>query len=147
LPSLQSPLVFALTITIPVVEYDKDKNNWNRYLNSLQIFLGITFATFATKGNVQVFCYGILTPLFMVFWLSAYLLIRNEGSQNTMGVQFTTQGGGSVFNKVGQYTMNENWPRDQYTMGVGILYDTGIKYVKITKILYKKKCRLIFQRL
>ena len=45
----KSPLIFALTITIPVVEYDEDKNNWNRYLNSLQIFLGITFATFATK--------------------------------------------------------------------------------------------------
>jgi hypothetical protein len=47
----------------------------------------------------------------------AYLLIRNEGSQNTMGVQFTIQGG--------QYTMDENWPRGQYTMGVKISYDTG----------------------
>ena len=44
--------------------------------------------------------YDILTP-------PAYLLIRNEGGQNTMGVQFTIQGGGS-FNKGGQYTMDEN---------------------------------------
>ena len=78
------------------MEYDEDKNNWNRYLNSLQIFLGITFATFATKGNVQVFCYGILTPLSMVFGPPAYLLIRNEGGQNTMGVQFTIQWEGGV---------------------------------------------------
>ena len=64
MPSLQSPLVFALTITIPVVEYDEDKNNWNRYLNSLQIFLGITFATFVTKGNVQrgQYTMGVKTP-------------------------------------------------------------------------------------
>ena len=48
----------------------------------------------------------------------AYLLIRNdEGGKNTMGVQFTIQGG--------QYTMDENWPRGQYTMGVKISYDTG----------------------
>ena len=31
-------------------------------------------------------------PLSMVFWPPAYTLIRNEGSQNTMGVQFTIQG-------------------------------------------------------
>jgi hypothetical protein len=62
--------------------------------------------------------HGILTPLSMVFLPPpAYLLIRNEGSQNTMGVQFTIQGG--------QYTMDENWPRGQYTMGVKISYDTG----------------------
>ena len=44
-------------------------------------------------------------PLSMVFWPPAYLLIRNEGGQNTMGVQFTIQGG--------QYTMGQNtiWHR------------------------------------
>jgi hypothetical protein len=50
--------------------------------------------------------HGILTPLPIEYWppytwyvdLPAYLLIRNGGVQNTMGVQFTIQGG-SVFNK------------------------------------------------
>jgi hypothetical protein len=37
--------------------------------------------------------HGIFTPLHMVCWPPAYLLIRNEGSQNTMRVQFTIQGG------------------------------------------------------
>ena len=38
---------------------------------------------------------------------NTYLVIRNKGGQNTMGVQFTIQGG-VVFNKGGQYTMDEN---------------------------------------
>ena len=45
--------------------------------------------------------HGILTPLPIEYWLPytwyfdlpAYLLIRNGGVQNTMGVQFTIQGG------------------------------------------------------
>ena len=57
--------------------------------------------------------HGILTPLPMVFWPPypwyfdphthgiltppAYLLIWNEGDQNTMWVQFTIQGGGVSF--------------------------------------------------
>jgi hypothetical protein len=49
--------------------------------------------------------HGILTPLPMVYrtpypWYfdpPAYLLIRNEGGQNTTGVQFTIQGGGVSF--------------------------------------------------
>ena len=76
--------------------------------------------------------HGILTPLPMVYrppytWyfdLPAYLLIRNGGVQNTMGVQFTIQGG-SVFNKGVQYTMDVNRPRVQFTMGFKIPYDTG----------------------
>ena len=37
--------------------------------------------------------HGISNPISMVFWTPAYLLIRNDGSQNTMGVQFTIQVG------------------------------------------------------
>jgi hypothetical protein len=58
----------------------------------------------------------ISTPYTWYFDLPAYLLIRNEGGQNTMGVQFTIQGGGSVFNKGGQYTMDQNWPQGQNTI-------------------------------
>ena len=66
----------------------------------------------------------ISTPYTWYFDLPAYLLIRNWGGQNTMGVQFTIQGG-SVFNKGVQYTMDVNRPRVQFTMGFKIPYDTG----------------------
>ena len=80
---------------------------------------------------------GNLTPLSMVYWPPTHdiwtpvnLLIRNEGGQNIMGVQFTIQGG-SDFNKRGQYGMDENWPMGQYTMGVKIPYDTGNQVKKL----------------
>ena len=92
------------------------------------------------RWYIDPLTHGTLTPLSMVFWppipmeywspyawyfdLPAYLLIRNGGGQNTMGVQFTIQGG-SVFNKGVQYTMDENWPRGQFTMGFKIPHDTG----------------------
>jgi hypothetical protein len=44
--------------------------------------------------------YGISNPLPMDYRTLAHLLIRNEGVQNTLGVQFTIQGV--------QYTMYEN---------------------------------------
>ena len=37
--------------------------------------------------------YGISNPLPMVYRTLAHLLIRNEGVQNTLGVQYTIQGG------------------------------------------------------
>ena len=57
------------------------------------------------------------------------------GVQNTMGFQFTIQGG-SVFNKGVQYTMDVNRPWVQYTMGFKIPYDTGIDGVLLYNILY-----------
>ena len=76
--------------------------------------------------------HGILTALPMEYqptytWyfdLPAYLLIRNGGSKYYGGSIYHT-GGGSVFNKGVQYTMDENWPRGQFTMGFKIPYDTG----------------------
>ena len=56
------------------------------------------------------------------------------GGQNTMGVQFTIQGGGSVFNKGVQYTMDVNRPRVQFTMGFKIPYDmTPVPVHRVTK--------------
>ena len=51
------------------------------------------------------------------FDLPAYLLIRNGGSKYHGGSIYHTAGGGAVFNKGVQYTMDENWPRGQFTMG------------------------------
>ncbi|XP_052074372.1 mitochondrial sodium/calcium exchanger protein-like [Mytilus californianus] len=49
----KSPLVFLLIITIPVVDYREENHKWNRYLNSLQIFTGFTFGSFATKVGLE----------------------------------------------------------------------------------------------
>ena len=90
--------------------------------------------------------HGILTPLPMVWYidplthgilppypwnidLPAYLLIRNGGSKYHGDSIYHTGGGGSVFNKGVQYTIDENWPRGQFTMGFKIPYDTGIIHV------------------
>ena len=75
--------------------------------------------------------HGILThlpieyrpPYTWYFDLFAYLLIRNGGVQNTMGVQFTIQVG-SIFNKGVQYTMDVNRPQVQFTMGFKKPYHT-----------------------
>ena len=51
--------------------------------------------------------HGNLTPLPMVYWTPAYLFIRNEGGQNTMGVQFTIQGGQ---NTIWHRSFLHSWP-------------------------------------
>jgi len=53
--------------------------------------------------------HGISNALWYIEPL-AFILIRNEGVQNTMRVQFT---------------MSEMWPRCQYTIGFKIPYGTG----------------------
>ena len=79
----------------------------------------------------------IWPPLSMVYWPPTHdiwtpvnLLIRKEGGQNTMGVQFTIQGG-QILIRGGQYAMDENWSMGQYTMGVKIPYDTGNQVKKL----------------
>jgi hypothetical protein len=75
--------------------------------------------------NIDPPTHDILTSL-PISWLEM-------GGQNTMGVQFTIQGG-SVFNKGVQYTMDKNWPRGQFTMGFKIPYDTGLFRPKTMKL-------------
>ena len=53
-----------------------------------------------TNGILTLPTHDILIPLSMVFWPLAYLLIRNEGGKNTMGVQFTIQGGQNTMKPV-----------------------------------------------
>ena len=84
---------------------------------------------------------GILTSL-SISWLEM-------GGQNTMGVQFSIQGG-SVFNKGVQYTMDENWPRGQFTIGFKIPYDTGTSKTdilwQIILIYHDKKTDVLWQK-
>ncbi|XP_070572225.1 mitochondrial sodium/calcium exchanger protein-like isoform X2 [Ptychodera flava] len=45
---VQVPVVLLVTLTTPVVDRQKKKNNWNRILNSLHCILALTFALFVT---------------------------------------------------------------------------------------------------
>lgn len=44
------PSRFFLNITVPVVDYDKEDHNWNKWLAVLQCFTMPVFITIATKG-------------------------------------------------------------------------------------------------
>lgn len=44
----QVPIIFLLLITVPLVDYNCQKNNWNRHLNSLHIVTGTLFFLLAT---------------------------------------------------------------------------------------------------
>jgi hypothetical protein len=46
--------------------------------------------------------------------------------------------GHSVFNKGVQYTMDDNWPWGQFTMGFKIPYDTG--YIKKSVLSHNNTC-------
>ncbi|XP_071479928.1 mitochondrial sodium/calcium exchanger protein-like [Diadema antillarum] len=57
---IKSPLIFLLTITIPVVDYNEPKNHWNRLLNVLNLLLAPAFCTFVTKGLTKSITGGFL---------------------------------------------------------------------------------------
>lgn len=47
---LQAPAVFCLNLTIPVVNYDKEDHNWNKWLNVLHCITMPVFSVMVTKG-------------------------------------------------------------------------------------------------
>lgn len=46
----KAPIYFVLTVTTPVVDYENDKNNWCRLLNTLQCVLSPVFITLVAIG-------------------------------------------------------------------------------------------------
>ncbi|CAG2251403.1 NCKX6 [Mytilus edulis] len=68
----KSPLVFLLIITIPVVDYREENHNWNRYLNSLQIFTGFTFGALATKVGLDTI--GGTFPIWVLLMIIGLIL-------------------------------------------------------------------------
>ena len=44
--------MFCLIVTVPVVNYEEEKHQWNRHLYCLQCFLGPLFGVTATKGKI-----------------------------------------------------------------------------------------------
>ncbi|XP_077861504.1 mitochondrial sodium/calcium exchanger protein-like [Saccoglossus kowalevskii] len=71
---MKVPINFVVTLTTPVVDYSKEKHNWNRLLNSLHCITGSLFFVFVVKvvlssvsDNVLVWlitiCVGTLLAL------------------------------------------------------------------------------------
>ncbi|KAJ7374063.1 Mitochondrial sodium/calcium exchanger protein [Desmophyllum pertusum] len=51
----KAPAVFCLNLTIPVVDYDKPNNNWNKWLNVLHCITMPVFGVMVTKaGNHMI---------------------------------------------------------------------------------------------
>ena len=80
--------------------------------------------------RIMVFCppthdilnYGILSLYLLTIETPAYLMIRNKGVQNTIGVQFTIQG------QFSKRVLSISWMKfDPYIMGFKVPYDTGVK--------------------
>ena len=69
--------------------------------------------------------HGILTPLSMVIWPPSQWFIEPpiHGILTPLPISWLEMRG-SKFHTGGQNTMDENWPRSQFTMGVKIPYDT-----------------------
>ena len=44
--------MFCLIVTVPVVNYEEEKHQWNRHLYCLQCVLGPLFGVTATKGKI-----------------------------------------------------------------------------------------------
>ncbi|KAH7957594.1 hypothetical protein HPB52_020732 [Rhipicephalus sanguineus] len=49
--SIPAPIYFILTVTTPVVDYENDKHNWCRLLNSLHCVLSPVFITLVATGG------------------------------------------------------------------------------------------------
>ncbi|XP_030847023.1 mitochondrial sodium/calcium exchanger protein [Strongylocentrotus purpuratus] len=61
---IKCPMLLCLKATVPVVDYNEPKHNWNRLLNTLNLFLAPVFCAFVTKGLTQT-----ITGGFVVWYL------------------------------------------------------------------------------
>ncbi|XP_077510882.1 mitochondrial sodium/calcium exchanger protein-like isoform X2 [Amblyomma americanum] len=65
---IKAPLYFILTVTTPVVDYENDKHNWCRLLNSLHCVLSPVFITLvATGGDDYVGGVPVVIIVLLVF--------------------------------------------------------------------------------
>lgn len=65
---IKAPLYFILTVTTPVVDYENDKHNWCRLLNSLHCALSPVFITLvATGGDDNVGGVPVVLIVLLVF--------------------------------------------------------------------------------
>ncbi|XP_041456331.1 mitochondrial sodium/calcium exchanger protein-like isoform X2 [Lytechinus variegatus] len=55
---LKCPMLLCLKATVPVVDYNEPKHNWNRLLNTLNLLLAPVFCAFVTKGLTKTITGG-----------------------------------------------------------------------------------------
>ena len=51
----QAPTLFLLKMTIPLVDYEAENHNWNKFLNIINCLTGPLFTVFAIKGKSVTF--------------------------------------------------------------------------------------------
>jgi hypothetical protein len=95
--------------------------------------------------------HGILTPLSMVFWppYQWYIEPPTHGILTPLPIYWLEMRGVKIpwgfnlpYRGGGQYTMDENWPRGQFTMGVKIPYDTGSDIISIISFVLGAMCTI-----
>eukprot|EP00057_Strongylocentrotus_purpuratus_P024238 XP_011678712.1 PREDICTED: sodium/potassium/calcium exchanger 6, mitochondrial-like [Strongylocentrotus purpuratus] len=57
---IKCPMLLCLKATVPVVDYNEPKHNWNRLLNTLNLFLAPVFCAFVTKGLTKTITGGFV---------------------------------------------------------------------------------------
>ena len=91
-------------------------------LNPLLIVYWTPYSWYFEPPIHDISNYGILSPYLLTIETPAYLIIRNEGVQNTIGVQFTIQ------RQFSKRVLSISWMKfDPYIMGFKVSYDTGVK--------------------
>ncbi|XP_063967727.1 mitochondrial sodium/calcium exchanger protein-like isoform X1 [Lytechinus pictus] len=55
---LKCPMLLCLKATVPVVDYNEPKHNWNRLLNTLNLLLAPVLCAFVTKGLTKTITGG-----------------------------------------------------------------------------------------
>ncbi|XP_030847916.1 mitochondrial sodium/calcium exchanger protein [Strongylocentrotus purpuratus] len=75
---IKCPMLLCLKATVPVVDYNEPKHNWNRLLNTLNLFLAPVFCAFVTKGLTQTITDGfvvwyLVLPISFLFAASVFL--------------------------------------------------------------------------
>ncbi|KAG8173252.1 hypothetical protein JTE90_001181, partial [Oedothorax gibbosus] len=81
---IKAPVYFLLIITIPVVDYENDKNNWCRPLNIIHIFTSPAFVLFALgkyDKNINNFpLWGIILIISFVVAVIVFFTSKNSDS-------------------------------------------------------------------
>lgn len=77
---IKAPLYFILTVTTPVVDYENDKHNWCRLLNSLHCVLSPVFITLVATGGGDDSVGGVPVVLIVlaVFFCVAILVFATS---------------------------------------------------------------------
>ncbi|CAF4262409.1 unnamed protein product [Rotaria sp. Silwood2] len=80
---IKSPIILILHLTIPLVDYDKPKNNWNKFLNSFHLLSSPLVMSFLTKlgfikiGNVFP-VWAVVAIVGAIFFITSLILTQHH---------------------------------------------------------------------